>query len=75
MAYIVPLSRRKEARLEARITAARLRNLILVVYRGLAAGSAAEIETAAGGPVLWFTTKPRIGEVMEAAERLGARSG
>ncbi|MGH7563644.1 MAG: DUF790 family protein [Gemmatimonadota bacterium] len=58
-----------EAKLR-KIAAAGLENLILVVYRGLAAGAAAEIEAAASGPVLWFTRKPRIGEVIEAAERV-----
>ena len=53
-----------------KIAGASLGHLILVVYRGLAAGSTNEIEAAARGPVLWFTSKPRLGEVMEAAERV-----
>ncbi len=61
-----------EAKLR-KVAAAGLGNLILVVYRGLAAGAASEIEAAAGGPVLWFTNKPQISGVMEAAERVTRR--
>lgn len=50
-----------------KVEAARLGNLVLVVYRGLAAG--AEWQRA-GAPVVWFVTKPRIGPVLEAAERV-----
>lgn len=58
-----------------KVAAAGLANLVLVVYRGLAAGPAgaevtAAVEAAARGPVLWFARKPRIGPVMEAAERV-----
>lgn len=52
-----------------KIRAAGLENLVLVVYRGLAAGP---VEAAAEGPVLWFVNKPRIGEVLAAAERVAA---
>lgn len=48
-----------------KIEAAGLPNLVLVVYRGLAAGP---VEAATGGPILWFARKPRIREVLEAAE-------
>jgi hypothetical protein len=53
-----------------------LEHLILVVYRGLAAGSGRPepLEEAAPGRVLWFANKPRIGPVLEAAERV-ARAG
>lgn len=66
-----------EAKLR-KVAAAGLANLVLVVYRGLAAGAAGEevaaaVEAAAAGPVLWFVRKPRIGPVLEAAERVGQR--
>ena len=53
--------------------AAGMEHLILVVYRGLAAGEGAPepLEEAAPGRVLWFTSKPRIAPVLEAAERVG----
>jgi predicted nuclease of restriction endonuclease-like RecB superfamily len=59
-----------------KVRAAGLENLILVVYRGLAAGEsdAEPLESAAPGRVLWFANKPRIGPVLEAAERVAARS-
>lgn len=56
-----------EAKLR-KIEAAGLSNLLLVAYRGLAAGP---LETVAPGRVLWFARKPRIGPVLEAAERVG----
>ncbi|MFW6330518.1 MAG: DUF790 family protein, partial [Gemmatimonadota bacterium] len=49
-----------------------LDNLLLVVYRGLAAGvedAAVEAEAPLGN-VLWFARKPRIGAVMDAVERV-----
>lgn len=49
----------------------RLRNLVLVVYRGLAAGAD---WGRAGAPIVWFTRKPRIGPVLEAAEALTRRA-
>lgn len=57
-----------------KVAAAGLENLVLVVYRGLAAGEKGEevesaIESASSGPVLWFAAKPRIGPVLEAARR------
>lgn len=54
-----------EAKLR-KVEAAGLRNLLLVAYRGLAAG---RLETVAPGRVLWFTGKPRVGAILEAAER------
>lgn len=52
-----------------KVEAAGLRNLVLVVYRGLAAGADWE---RTGAPVVWFTQKPRVGPVLEAAERVSA---
>ncbi len=54
-----------------KVEAAGLRNLVLVVYRGLAAGADWE---RAGAPVVWFTNKPRVGPVLEAAERIGTEA-
>lgn len=57
-----------------KVRAAGLENLILVVYRGLAAADVpADIEAASAGPVLWFANRPRIGPVMEAAERVASQ--
>lgn len=58
-----------------KIAAARLDHLILVVYRGLAVGTALDAITSAVGVdhVVWFTTQPRAGEVVRAAERLARR--
>ena len=55
-----------------KIAAARLDHLILVVYRGLAVGSALDALTSAVDPdhVVWFAARPRAAEVMRAAERL-----
>lgn len=55
------------------VAAAGMEHLILVVYRGLAAGEGdpEPFEAAAPGRVLWFASKPRIGPVLEAAERVG----
>lgn len=67
-----------------KVEAARLENLVLVVYRGLAVGSgggkggaksgaggALDSLTSAAGMehVVWFTDKPRASEVVRAAER------
>lgn len=49
-----------------KVEAAGLRNLVLVVFRGLAAGADWE---RAGAPVVWFTNKPRVGPVLDAVER------
>lgn len=51
----------------AKVAAAGLEHLVLVVYRGLAAGP---VDAAAAGPVLWFANRPRIGPVLQAAERV-----
>lgn len=61
-----------EAKL-AKVAAARLENLILVVYRGLAVGDAAQALNDAAAPVLWFTERPKIGEVLALAERVARR--
>lgn len=57
-----------------KVRAAGLPNLVLVVYRGLATGPsvdvAAELTAAGPGAVVWFQNRPRIGEVMEAVERV-----
>lgn len=60
-----------------KVVAAGLENLILVVYRGLAAGEGGtdSLEAAAPGRVLWFAKKPMIGPVLEAAEGVGALPG
>jgi hypothetical protein len=57
-----------------KVRAAGLENLILVVYRGLAAADVpSDIEAASAGPVLWFANRPRIGPVMEAAEQVASQ--
>lgn len=56
------------AKLE-RVRRAALPNLILVVYEALAA--AEPLSRAVPGPVLTFKAKPRAGEVVELAERVG----
>lgn len=59
-----------------KVPAAGLDNLVLVVYRGLLSG---EVEGSAapatGGHVLEFARKPRIGDVMEAVERVARGQG
>ncbi|HEX5075247.1 MAG TPA: DUF790 family protein [Gemmatimonadaceae bacterium] len=57
-----------------KIAAAGLGTLILVVYRGLAVGgNAAALEAAVGGNrIVWFTARPRAGDVVKAAERWAA---
>jgi predicted nuclease of restriction endonuclease-like RecB superfamily len=54
-----------------KIAAAGLDSLVLVVYRGLAAGGdTAALEGAAGADhIVWFSAKPRATEVLKAAER------
>ena len=54
-----------------KIAAARVGTLILVVYRGLAVGGAATaLETAVGADrIVWFTARPRAGDVVKAAEQ------
>lgn len=64
-----------EAKL-AKAEAAGLGSLILVVYKGLAVGAAAaDVELRAPGPVIWFTERPKIGPVLEAAERVASPPG
>ncbi|MEO8564126.1 MAG: DUF790 family protein [bacterium] len=55
-----------------KVTAARLDQLILVVYKGLAVGASVDaLAAAAGGAdrVVWFVKQPRAADVMRAAER------
>ena len=68
-----------------KVRAAGLEHLVLVVYRGLAVGGGGEAPgtstvreppatyDALPGAVLWFTNKPRIRLVLEAAERVARR--
>ncbi|MGQ0712150.1 MAG: DUF790 family protein [Gemmatimonadaceae bacterium] len=58
-----------------KVAAAGLENLILVVYRGLAVGHALDTLTSAVGTerVVWFTERPRAGEVVSAAEQWARR--
>lgn len=58
-----------------KVAAARLDHLILVVYRGLAVGAALDALTSAVGTdrVVWFTDRPRAGDVVRAAERWARR--
>jgi predicted nuclease of restriction endonuclease-like RecB superfamily len=54
-----------------KLPAARVDNLVLVVYRGLASGGAGDALAAIpGAEVVWFEKKPRVGVVMEAVERV-----
>jgi uncharacterized protein len=58
-----------------KVQAAGLENLVLVVFRGLAAakgegGGLEEAFEALPGAVVWFAEKVRIGPVMEAVERV-----
>jgi uncharacterized protein len=53
-----------------KVAAAGLRNLVLVAYRGLAAGGGWRDPDA---PVVWFAQRPRIGPVLAAAERIALR--
>ncbi len=54
----------------AKVREADLEHLILVVSGTLAAG---ELTEASRGPVLWFKGKPKIAEVLEAAEKVARR--
>jgi len=57
-----------------KVRAARLEHLILVVFRGLAAGEGeAAVEEAGAGAVIWFRGKARAREVLEVAERVAVR--
>jgi uncharacterized protein len=61
----------------ARVRAAGLDHLILVVYRGLGAGDPdqeASLE-ALPGAVLWFAQKPRIAPVLQVADAVARRPG
>lgn len=50
-----------------KLNAARVSNLVLVAYRGLAAGGGADaIGSVPGAEVVWFEKKPQVGKVMEA---------
>jgi len=59
-----------------KVEAAALSNLVLVVYRGLAASSdddegRSRLDRPSGAAaVVWFADRPRIGPVMEAVERV-----
>lgn len=54
-----------------KVQAAGLPNLVLVVFRGLAAGEGeAAVEAAGAAEVVWFSRKARAREVLEAAERV-----
>jgi uncharacterized protein len=53
-----------------KVHAARLDNLVLVVYRGLDAGAAKAALDAASDGVVWFEKKPLIAPVMQAVERM-----
>src|SRR5690606_5747195 len=51
-----------------KIRAAGLPNLVLVVFRGLAAGDGeAAVEASGASEVVWFSRKARAREVLEAA--------
>lgn len=57
-----------------KIAASGIENLVLVVFRGLAAGNDAiltELERLA--PIVWFRDRPRIGPVLDVAERVARR--
>ncbi|MGH7626397.1 MAG: DUF790 family protein [Gemmatimonadaceae bacterium] len=58
-----------------KVAAAGLTQLILVVYKGLAVGTedGSNAVSVGAGPTLWFTDRPRIGEVLEAAEAVAVR--
>lgn len=59
-----------EAKLD-KVRRAGLEHLVLVVYRGLAAGpeAAEKVRDAGAAEVVWFVNRPLIGPVMEAVER------
>jgi predicted nuclease of restriction endonuclease-like RecB superfamily len=57
-----------------KIEAAGLEQLLLVVYRGLGVGEqSAEIERVGRGRVVWFRERPRIADVLAAAEAASVR--
>jgi predicted nuclease of restriction endonuclease-like RecB superfamily len=58
-----------------KIEVARLEHLVLVVYRGLAVGGAAEaLEARAGAErIVWFKERPKAGEVLRVVERVARR--
>jgi hypothetical protein len=59
-----------------KIREARMDNLLLVVFRGLAVGeSARAIERIgeSGARIVWFANRPRIHDVLEAAEEVAGR--
>jgi predicted nuclease of restriction endonuclease-like RecB superfamily len=56
-----------------KVRAAGLPNLVLVVFRGLAAGEGEAAVEGAGAEVVWFSGKARAREVLEAAERVAVR--
>jgi predicted nuclease of restriction endonuclease-like RecB superfamily len=66
--------------LEAKLRKVResgLRNLVLVVFRGLAVGAggpALERVGESGVRVVWFTNRPRVKDVLDAAEGIAAES-
>jgi predicted nuclease of restriction endonuclease-like RecB superfamily len=55
-----------------KLRAARVDNLVLVVYRGLDAGGRAggALAAATDAPIVWFEQKPRIAPVMEAIRQV-----
>lgn len=55
-----------------KVQAAALDNLVLVVFRGLAAGNE-EVLEALPGTVVWFRHRVRIAPVMEAVERVARK--
>ena len=59
-----------------KIVAARLDNLVLVVFRGLAVGAKLDELAAAVGEdrVVWFASTPKAAEVVRAAERCATAS-
>lgn len=58
-----------------KVAAAGLTQLILMVYRGLAVGSTdrGDASIAGAGPTLWFADRPRIGDVLDAADAVAVR--
>ena len=59
-----------------KVAAADVGNLVLVVFRGLAAGDDAVLRSLeAAAPIVWFRDRPRVAPVLEAAERVARRVG
>jgi hypothetical protein len=58
-----------------KVAAAHLDHLILVVYRGLAVGGAADalMASVSEDRVVWFTKHPRAADVLRVAERCARR--